>query len=143
MCGGAGDQGIMFGYASDETENYMPYAINLAHKLAKKLTKVRKTNEIPYLRPDGKVQVTVEYEDDIPKRIDTILISTQHLENVSMEQLKEDITKKVIKVIVPSDKMDKDTKIYINPTGRFVIGGPLGDTGLTRKKNYSRYLWWL
>ena len=132
--GGAGDQGIMFGYASDETENYMPYAINMAHKLAKKLTEVRKTKEIPYLRPDGKVQVTVEYEEDMPKRIDAILISTQHLEEVSMEQLKEDLIEKVIKVVVPPDKMDSNTKIYINPTGRFVIGGPLGDTGLTGRK---------
>ena len=132
--GGAGDQGIMFGYATDETENYMPYAIDLAHKLAKKLTQVRKEKILPYLRPDGKVQVTVEYEDDIPKRIDTILISTQHLEEISMEQLKEDLIEKVIKEVVPSDKMDKNTKIYINPTGRFVIGGPLGDTGLTGRK---------
>lgn len=132
--GGAGDQGIMFGYASSETENYMPYAIDLAHKLSKKLTEVRKNNEIPYLRPDGKTQVTVEYEDDIPKRIDTILISTQHLEEISMEQLKEDLIEKVIKKVVPLDKIDKDTKIYINPTGRFVIGGPLGDTGLTGRK---------
>lgn len=146
MCGGAGDQGIMFGYASYETENYMPYAIDMAHKLAKRLTFVRKENIIPYLRPDGKVQVTVEYEEDMPKRIDTILISTQHLENVSMDQLKQDIIEKVIKVIVPSDKMDENTKIYINPTGRFVIGGPLGDTGLTGRKiivdtygGYSRH----
>lgn len=132
--GGAGDQGIMFGYASDETENYMPYAINMAHKLAKKLTDVRKTKQIPYLRPDGKVQVTIEYEEDMLKRIDAILISTQHLEEVSMEQLKEDLIEKVIKVVVPPDKMDSNTKIYINPTGRFVIGGPLGDTGLTGRK---------
>ena len=121
--GGAGDQGIMFGYATDETESYMPYAIDLAHKLSKKLTEVRKTNELEYLRPDGKTQVTVEYEGDIVKRIDTILISTQHLETVSMEQLKEDLTEKVIKKVVPLDKIDENTKIYINPTGRFVIGG--------------------
>lgn len=146
MYGGAGDQGIMFGYATDETENYMPYAIDLSHQLAKKLTEVRKTKQIPYLRPDGKVQVTVEYEDDMPKRIDTILISTQHLEEVNMEQLKEDIKEKVIKAVVPSNKMDENTKIYINPTGRFVIGGPLGDTGLTGRKiivdtygGYSRH----
>jgi len=132
--GGAGDQGIMFGYATDETESYMPYAIDLAHKLSKKLTEVRKTNELEYLRPDGKTQVTVEYEGDIVKRIDTILISTQHLETVSMEQLKEDLTEKVIKKVVPLDKIDENTKIYINPTGRFVIGGPLGDTGLTGRK---------
>lgn len=136
----------MFGYASDETENYMPYAIDISHKLAKKLTEVRKTKQIPYLRPDGKVQVTVEYEEDIPKRIDTILISTQHLEEISMEQLKEDLVEKVIKPVVPFDKMDEKTKIYVNPTGRFVIGGPLGDTGLTGRKiivdtygGYSRH----
>lgn len=136
----------MFGYASDETENYMPYAIAISHKLAKKLTEVRKTKQIPYLRPDGKVQVTVEYEEDIPKRIDTILISTQHLEEISMEQLKEDLVEKVIKPVVPFDKMDEKTKIYVNPTGRFVIGGPLGDTGLTGRKiivdtygGYSRH----
>lgn len=132
--GGAGDQGIMFGYACDETENYMPYAIYMAHKLAKKLTQVRKQKEIEYLRPDGKVQVTVEYEEDKPKRIETILISTQHLENVEIETLKKDITQKVIYKVIPLDMIDKNTKIYINPTGRFVIGGPLGDTGLTGRK---------
>jgi len=132
--GGAGDQGIMFGYACNETEEYMPYAISMAHKLAKKLTEVRKTNEIPYLRPDGKTQVTVEYEDDKPKRVETILISTQHLDNISEEELKRDIIEKVICTTIPKDMMDKDTKIYINPTGRFVIGGPLGDTGLTGSK---------
>lgn len=132
--GGAGDQGIMFGYASSETEEYMPYAISMAHKLAKKLTEVRKTKEIPYLRPDGKTQVTVEYEDDKPKRVETILISTQHLDNISAEELKRDIIEKVICTTIPKDMMDKDTKIYINPTGRFVIGGPLGDTGLTGRK---------
>ena len=132
--GGAGDQGIMFGYASSETKSYMPYAIDLAHKLSKRLTEVRKTNEISYLRPDGKTQVTVEYEDDIPKRIDTILISTQHLENISIDKLKEELIQKVINVVVPKEMIDEDTKIYINPTGRFVIGGPLGDTGLTGRK---------
>jgi len=132
--GGAGDQGIMFGYATDETENYMPYAIDLAHKLAKKLTQVRKEKEIPYLRPDGKTQVTVEYEDNEIKRIDTILISTQHLENIDMEQLKKDLIEKVINKVVPLNKIDENTKIYINPTGRFTIGGPLGDTGLTGRK---------
>ena len=132
--GGAGDQGIMFGYATDETESYMPYAIDLAHKLSKRLTEVRKTNELSYLRPDGKTQVTVEYEGDIAKRIDTILISTQHLETVSMEQLKEDLIEKVIKKVVPLDMIDEKTNIYVNPTGRFVIGGPLGDTGLTGRK---------
>ena len=132
--GGAGDQGLMFGYACDETEEYMPYAIEMAHKLSKKLTEVRKTKEIPYLRPDGKTQVTVEYENDKPKRIETILISTQHLDNISMNELKRDIIEKVICTTIPKDMMDKDTKIYINPTGRFVIGGPLGDTGLTGRK---------
>ena len=132
--GGAGDQGIMFGYATDETEEYMPYAISVAHKLSKKLTEVRKNKEIPYLRPDGKIQVTVEYEDDVPKRIETILISTQHLENIEMNILKNDIMEKVIKKVVSEEMIDNNTKIYINPTGRFVIGGPLGDTGLTGRK---------
>ena len=132
--GGAGDQGIMFGYASDETENFMPFAIDMAHKLAKRLTKVRKEKIIPYLRPDGKTQVTVEYEDDKPKRIETILISTQHNENVRQDDLKNDIIEYVINEVVPKNMMDKNTKIYINPTGRFVIGGPLGDTGLTGRK---------
>ena len=132
--GGAGDQGIMFGYASSETEEYMPYAISMAHKLSRKLTEVRKRGDIPYLRPDGKTQVTVEYEDDRPKRIETILISTQHLENISLETLKKDVTEKVIEKVIPQDMMDENTKIYINPTGRFVIGGPLGDTGLTGRK---------
>ena len=132
--GGAGDQGIMFGYACDETENYMPYAIDMAHKLSKKLAQVRKDQTISYLRPDGKTQVTVEYENDIPKRIETILISTQHEENITQEQLKEDIKKYVINSIVPQNMIDSNIKIYINPTGRFVIGGPLGDTGLTGRK---------
>ena len=144
--GGAGDQGIMFGYASDETENYMPYAIDMAHKLARKLTEVRKEKVIPYLRPDGKTQVTVEYEGDVPKRIETILISTQHEENVKQDDLKQDIIEKVIRTTVPENMIDENTKIYINPTGRFVIGGPLGDTGLTGRKiivdtygGYSRH----
>lgn len=132
--GGAGDQGIMFGYASDETEEYMPFAISMAHKLAKKLTDVRKNNELTYLRPDGKTQVTVEYENDRPKRIETILISTQHKPEVDIETMKNDLTEKVIKKIIPIEMLDNNTKIYVNPTGRFVIGGPLGDTGLTGRK---------
>lgn len=132
--GGAGDQGIMFGYASDETKEYMPLAINLAHKLAHRLTQVRKDGIINYLRPDGKTQITVEYEDDKPKRIDTILISTQHKSDVNQETLKQDVIQKVINVIISKKLIDEDTKIYINPTGRFVIGGPLGDTGLTGRK---------
>lgn len=132
--GGAGDQGIMFGYASDETEDYMPYAISMAHKLAKRLTQVRKEKVVPYLRPDGKTQVTVEYEDNRPKRIETILISTQHEAEVEQEQLKKDIIEKVIKQTIPENMIDENTNIYINPTGRFVIGGPLGDTGLTGRK---------
>ncbi len=132
--GGAGDQGIMFGYASDETKEYMPYAISAAHKLSKKLTQVRKSGEISYLRPDGKTQVTVEYENDKPKRVETILISTQHLDTVTNEQIRKDIIEKVIKTTIEPDMIDEKTKIYINPTGRFVIGGPLGDTGLTGRK---------
>ena len=145
--GGAGDQGIMFGYACDETEEYMPYAISMAHKLSKRLTEVRKEKIIPYLRPDGKTQVTVEYsEDGKPIRIETILISTQHLDTVTIEKLKEDIKKYVIDAVIPSNMIDENTNIYVNPTGRFVIGGPLGDTGLTGRKiivdtygGYSRH----
>ena len=132
--GGAGDQGIMFGFACDETENYMPYAINTAHKLAKRVSEVRRTKEIPYLRPDAKTQVTVEYEEDKPKRIETILISTQHDDGVEQTKIKEDLIEKVIKKVVPESMIDEQTKIYVNPTGRFVIGGPLGDTGLTGRK---------
>ena len=132
--GGAGDQGIMFGYASDETEEYMPFAISMAHKLAKRLTEVRKNGIIPYLRPDGKTQVTVEYEDGIVKRIDTILISNQHEESADMDTLKKDIMEKVIKAVIPEQYLDENTKYFINPTGRFVIGGPLGDSGLTGRK---------
>lgn len=144
--GGAGDQGIMFGYACDETPNYMPYAIDMAHKLSKRLTQVRKDKEIKGLRPDGKVQVTVEYDGNIVKRIDTIVISTQHEENVVLDKLKQEIIAKIIKKIVPENMLDKESNIYINPTGRFVIGGPLGDTGLTGRKiivdtygGYSRH----
>lgn len=132
--GGAGDQGIMFGFASDETDEYMPYAIYIAHKLSRRLTEIRKTNILNYLRPDGKTEVTVEYEGNKPKRIENILISTQHLENISMDQLRKDIKEKVIDYIISEDMMDSNTKIFINPTGRFVIGGPLGDTGLTGRK---------
>ena len=131
---GAGDQGLMFGYACDETEELMPLAISLAHKLAKRLTQVRKENIINYLRPDGKVQVTVEYEDEMPVRVDTIVVSTQHKEEINLEILKKDIIDKVINEIIPKELLDKDTKYFINPTGRFVIGGPLGDSGLTGRK---------
>ena len=131
---GAGDQGMVFGFATDETESLLPMPIYLSHKLARRLTEVRKSGEIPYLRPDGKVQVTVEYEDDKPVRIDTVVVSTQHEENVDMEVLKADIKEKVINKIIDKDLLDENTKYYINPTGRFVIGGPLGDTGLTGRK---------
>lgn len=132
--GGAGDQGIMFGFASDETEDYMPFAIDLAHKLSKRLTTVRKEKILPYLGPDGKTQVTVEYEGDTPKRIETILISNQHDADVPLEQVKKDIIEEVIKKTVDAKYLDENTKYYVNPTGRFVIGGPLGDTGLTGRK---------
>lgn len=131
---GAGDQGMMFGYACDETESFMPMPIYLAHKLSKRLSDVRKQNIIGYLRPDGKVQVTVEYENDVPIRIDTIVISSQHNEDVIFEKLKMDIKEKVIDYVVPKNLLDEKTKYYINPTGRFVIGGPLGDSGLTGRK---------
>ena len=132
--GGAGDQGIMFGYACNETENYMPFSINMAHKLSRELTRLRKENVLPYLRPDGKTEVTVEYENDVPKRIENVLVSTQHSEDISIEKLREDITRELINKVIPKDMMDENTKIFINPTGRFVIGGPLGDTGLTGRK---------
>ena len=131
---GAGDQGIMFGYACKETEELMPLPISLAHRLAKKLTQVRKEKTIDYLRPDGKVQITVEYEDDAPIRIDTVVVSTQHLPNIDLKVLKKDIIEKVIKTTIPNELLDDDTKYFINPTGRFVIGGPLGDSGLTGRK---------
>lgn len=140
---GAGDQGIMFGYACTETKELMPLPIMLAHKLSKRLADVRKDNIINYLRPDGKVQVTVEYENDIPIRVDAIVISAQHKDNVDLEILKKDIQKEVINKIISKNLLDKDTKYFINPTGRFVIGGPLADSGLTRKKNNCRYLWWV
>lgn len=131
---GAGDQGIMFGFACDETKELMPLPISLAHKLAKRLSEVRKQNVINYLRPDGKVQVTVEYEDSKPIRVDTIVVSTQHKEEIDLETLKKDIKEKVIGEVVPQELLDEKTKYFINPTGRFVIGGPLGDSGLTGRK---------
>ena len=131
---GAGDQGMVFGFATDETESYLPMPIYLAHKLSKKLTDVRKNGEISYLRPDGKVQVTVEYENNKPIRIDTIVVSTQHDENVDLEILKRDVKEKIINNVIDSKLLDENTKYFINPTGRFVIGGPLGDTGLTGRK---------
>lgn len=131
---GAGDQGMMFGYATNETEEYMPMAITLAHKLTRKLTEVRKSGLLPYLRPDGKSQVTVEYEDGKVKRIDTIVVSTQHSEQVSTEKLRSDVKKYVIEASLPAGLIDEKTKYYINPTGRFEIGGPHGDSGLTGRK---------
>ena len=132
---GAGDQGMMFGYATNETDEYMPYPIHLAHRLSRQLSKVRKDGTLPYLRPDGKSQVTVEYDESgNPSRIDAVVISSQHSEDVSWDQIKEDIREKVIDPILPAELLDDDTKYYINPTGRFVIGGPNGDSGLSGRK---------
>lgn len=131
---GAGDQGMMFGYATDETDEYMPLTISLAHKLTKRLAEVRKQKLMTYLRPDGKSQVTVEYENHIPKRVEAVVISTQHDAKTSLETIRKDIIKNVINPIIPSEYMDENTKIYVNPTGRFVIGGPQGDAGLTGRK---------
>lgn len=131
---GAGDQGIMFGYACDETPELMPLTLSLAHALAKKLTAVRQDGTLDYLRPDGKTQVTVEYDGGVPKRVDAVVVSSQHKDSVTLDKLREDILNKVIKPTIPKELMDENTKVYINPTGRFVVGGPQGDTGLTGRK---------
>ena len=143
---GAGDQGMMFGFACDETPELMPLPISLAHKMAKKLTEVRESGTLTYLRPDGKTQVTIEYDDDTPIRVDTVVVSTQHKDSVSLEQIRKDMCEYVINPIIPVELVDEKTKIYVNPTGRFVTGGPAGDTGLTGRKiivdtygGYSRH----